>query len=242
MNSPANQKEIDAIVKRAWKAIHDGTSGCIDTAVEEYLNKYRRYIHKAAPAQVKKLTGKRVQEALRKTTESAGGMDGWSPKELSYLSAGTCEVRAVMLNQIEEGAPWPKSAGHARIVFLEKEGSPVGKVMSYRPLTISVPIYRAWASMRLEDCHEWTNTWALHEMYAGVPGKGATDAWYEALTMIESYKLEQQLFCGKGVADIAKFVRQAAKATRVQGSGSGWYANRGTQRVQGLRRELVGVQ
>ena len=115
-------KEIDAIAKRAWKTIHDGMSGCIESAVEEYLNKYRRYIHKAAPAQVKKLTGKRVQEALKKTTESAGGMYGWSPKELSYLSAGTCEVIAVMLSQIEEGPPWPKSAGHARIVFLETKG------------------------------------------------------------------------------------------------------------------------
>ena len=111
-------KEIDAIVKRAWKTIHDGMSGCMETAVEEYLNKYRRYIHKAAPAKVKKLTGKRVQEALRKTTESAGGMDGWSPKELSYMLAGACEVIATMLNQIEEGAPRPMSSGHARIVFL----------------------------------------------------------------------------------------------------------------------------
>ena len=121
-------------------------------------------------------------------------MDGWSPKELSYMSAGACEAIATMLNQIEEGAPWPRSARHARIVFLEKEGSQLGKVMSYRPLTISVPIYRAWASMRLEDCQDWISTWALHEMYAGVPGKGATDAWYEALTVIEGHKLENQPF------------------------------------------------
>ena len=72
-------------------------SGCIETAVDEYLSKYRRYIHKAAPAQVKKLTGKMVQEALQKTTESAGGMDGWSPKELSYMSTGACEAIATML-------------------------------------------------------------------------------------------------------------------------------------------------
>ena len=61
--------------------------------------------------------------------------------------------------------------------------------------------------MRLEDCQEWINTWALHEMYAGIPGKGATDAWYEALMLIEGHKLEQQPFFG-GVADIAKFFDQ----------------------------------
>ena len=53
----------------------------------------------------------------------------------------------------------------------KKEGAQVGKVTSYRPLTITSPIYRAWATMRLEDMSEWVDSWALEEMYAGVPGK-----------------------------------------------------------------------
>ena len=79
--------------------------------------------------------------------------------------------------------------------------------MSYRPLTISASIYRSWASLRLEDMEEWIRSWALPEMFAGVPGKGANDAWYEVLTTIEEHQLEQQPFCG-GVADIAKFFDQ----------------------------------
>ena len=78
-------------------------------------------------------------------------MDGWNPKELSLLSLATCEAIAVMLDQIEQGAPWPRSSMHARVGFLEKEGAQVGKVNSYRPLTITSPIYRAWATMRLDD-------------------------------------------------------------------------------------------
>ena len=118
-------------------------------------------------------------------------MDGWSPKELSYLSLKTCGRVAAMLNLIEKRAPWPKSTEHARVVFLEKEGATPGRAMSYRPLTISAAIYRSWASLRLEDLNEWIKAWALPDMYAGVPGMGATDAWYDALTEIEKFKLEQ---------------------------------------------------
>ena len=134
-------------------------------------------------------------------------MDGWSPKELSLLSLATYEAIAVMLDQIEQGEPWPRSSMHARVGFLEKEGAQVGKVTSYRPLTITSPIYRGWATMRLEDMKEWVDSWALEEMYAGVPGKGAVDAWHLALTTIEQYKLEKKPFAG-AVADIMKFFDQ----------------------------------
>ena len=90
-----------------------------------------------------------VQESFTETKESAGAVDGWSPKELSLLSLKLYGSIATMLNQIEAGAPWPKSALHARIVYLEKPGAIIGQVMSYRPLTITSPIIRCWATMRL---------------------------------------------------------------------------------------------
>ena len=144
---------------------------------------------------------------LKKTKDSAGALDGWSPKELSHLSLLTCDVIAVMLNQIEQGEPWARSAMHAIVGFLEKEGAQVGKVTSYRPLTITAPVYRAWATMRLEDMEGWVDSWALEEMYAGIPGKGAVDAWHHALTTIEEHKLDGQEFAG-AVADIMKFFDQ----------------------------------
>ena len=45
--------------------------------------------------------------------------------------------------------------------------------MSDRPLTITAPIYRVWASMRLKDLSEWISLWVLPDMYAGIPGKGS---------------------------------------------------------------------
>ena len=101
------------------------------------------------------------------------------PKELSMLSLKVYGHIATMLRQIEQGAPWPKSASHARVVFLERIGAAIGQVMSYRPLAITSPLYRCWATMRLECMGPWIRERAVHEMHAGVPEMGAVDAWYE---------------------------------------------------------------
>ena len=82
--------------------------------------------------------------------------------------------------------------------------------MSFRPLAITAPVYRCWATLRLTDMQGWINTWSLPEMHAGVPGLGATDAWCEVLTEIEDLKLQNKAFCG-GVADIMKFFDQIIK-------------------------------
>ena len=186
-NNPA---DIDAIVKRAWKAVYDGVEGCIQIAVDVFLEKFSKYTLKANPFQAPAITGERVFESFAKTAESAGALDGWNPKELALLSKEVCNHIAEMLNQIEAGAPWPKSATHAKAVYLQKEGAEVGQVMSYRALTITAPLYRAWATMRLADLKEWIESWALPEMYAGVPGRGAVDAWREAFTLVELLKLD----------------------------------------------------
>ena len=66
--------------------------------------------------------------------------------------------------------------------------------MSFRPLTISAPIYRAYATMRLEDIQPWVQEWGLPEMHAGVPGVGAADAWHDATTEIEELKINDEGF------------------------------------------------
>jgi hypothetical protein len=61
--------------------------------------------------------------------------------------------------------------------------------------------------MRLYTMNEWIEEWATPQMFAGVPGQGATDAWYQALLDIELMKLEGTPFTG-GMADIHKFFDQ----------------------------------
>ena len=79
--------------------------------------------------------------------------------------------------------------------------------MSYRPITITAPIYRAGASLRLRTLEPWIREWALPEMHAGVPELGAVDAWMEVTTVIENYKFDQTHYCGC-TADVAKFFDQ----------------------------------
>ena len=39
--------------------------------------------------------------------------------------------------------------------------------------------YRLWAKIRLQDVKPWIAGWDLPEIFAGVPGKGAEQAWYK---------------------------------------------------------------
>ena len=79
--------------------------------------------------------------------------------------------------------------------------------MSYRPLAITSPIYRCWATMRLAMLEEWMGSRTLQEMYVGISEIGVVDAWHEALTKIEELRLEGKPFCG-GEAGIGKFFDQ----------------------------------
>ena len=103
-----------------------------------------------------------------------------------------------MLDLIEMGAPWPRTSTHARVVFLEKVGAQIGQVMSYKPLTITSPLYRCWGTMRLEFMSPWIHEWALPEMHAGIPEMGAVDAWRDVLTTLEDHKLNGERFVGRG--------------------------------------------
>ena len=123
----SNPADVDAIVKRAWQAIHNGMEGCLKTAVDRFLDKYNQYFVREMPFQVDDITAEMVQASFRKTKESAGALDGWSPKELSMLSLKIYGHIATLLRQVEEGAPWPRSATHARVVFLEIIVEAMGK-------------------------------------------------------------------------------------------------------------------
>ena len=119
--------------------------------------------------EIKGIDGQMVYDSFSRTADSVGAMNGWRPKEMALLSRKVCEHVATMLKQIEEGAPWPRSAMHAKVALLEKEGTAIVEVMSYRPLTTIAPLYRWWATMRLRTMEEWISIWALPEMHAGAP-------------------------------------------------------------------------
>ena len=129
-------QEVDAVVNRAWQLIYNGMSGCIKIAVDKFLATYNDCIGRFPEAEYIPVDASMAYDSFTRTKESASALDGWSPKELSMLSYQTCAAFAILFNQIEEGAQWPRSSLHALIAYLEKEGAEVGKVMSYRPLSL----------------------------------------------------------------------------------------------------------
>ena len=62
-----NPKDVDAIVKRAWKAIYDGMAGCMETAVQTFLEAYTKYILKSKTHEVPESDGAMVFNSFSKT-------------------------------------------------------------------------------------------------------------------------------------------------------------------------------
>ena len=115
-----NPKEVDGIVKRAWKAVYDGVGQNVFNVIQAFFKDFAAVMFHGKEFELGDLDAEMVHDSFRRTTQSVGAMDGWQPKELAYLSLKICGHIATMLNQIEAGSPWPTSTRHARVVYLEK--------------------------------------------------------------------------------------------------------------------------
>jgi len=91
----------------------------------------------------------------------------------------------------------------AKSSYLERDELKADDPLANRSLLITASAYRLWASTRLHDLEPWIATWATKEMFAGVPGVGASDAWYSTATIIEHSTLHDIPLMG-GSADIRK--------------------------------------
>ena len=110
-------KEIDGIVKRAWKKIYAGTKDDTKKATEEFLEKYKAYLYRAEEYIIHAITMEDVREACREAGKTAGGLDGWDPADMSLLSDTVYGHIAALMNLIEAGAPWPAPMTTARAAF-----------------------------------------------------------------------------------------------------------------------------
>ena len=64
-------------------------------------------------------------------------------------------------------------------------------------------VYRIYGSQRLSDISPWVEAWALDSMFAGIPGRGAEDAWWLTSLGLEDTMLGNNPITGGG-ADIRK--------------------------------------
>ena len=57
----SNPVDVDNIVRRACQAIHEGAEGCIESAVEHFMDLYCSTIYKKKPFEVEDITAEMVQ-------------------------------------------------------------------------------------------------------------------------------------------------------------------------------------
>eukprot|EP00969_Alexandrium_andersonii_P211869 9357193-Alexandrium_andersonii.AAC.1 len=91
-----------------------------------------------------------------------------------------------LLNGIEKGLPWPTDTEHVLCAHVAKTPEASVAARDYRVLSILSVLYRTWAKLRLREAREWTTSWAPSGLYAGVPGVGAQDAWFDISCRVEA--------------------------------------------------------
>eukprot|EP00973_Karenia_brevis_P031843 4393927-Karenia_brevis.AAC.1 len=116
---------------------------------------------------------------------SAAGMDHWSPADFQLLSDCIFDQLAILLDVIENGAPWPETLLHTKASLQPKDPDDQYNPLANRILLILPTLYRRWASARHGQLEPWIQKWQLPTMHAGVPGTGAEDAWYISAMQLE---------------------------------------------------------
>ena len=177
--------EIDEILRDTWQNITNGTEKDLEEVAQNFLRKYDKHILNKPEFEIGDLTFEEFRDVVRVNAESAPGLDGWTPKDIGILSDNALKLMVKMFNKIEKGAPWPEHMHKTRAVFLSKDANDTQNPLAYRILKITTAWYRKWATARVKSLEKWIETWDHPALNAGVPGKGAADAWYNTAVFNE---------------------------------------------------------
>ncbi len=139
-----NPAEVDSIAKEAWQQIYQSNVEDMAAAVTNFVCKYGAFIFTSAPWTVSPKLGDEVRDVCIHGKKTAAGMDKWEPAELALLSDELFEMVAMLLNTIEEGAPWPDGTLHARAAYLSKDPNRMDDPLAFRVLLILAILYRKW--------------------------------------------------------------------------------------------------
>ena len=100
---------VDDIFRKDWDEYYNAPYDA-DDVVNGFMADYGAYTVVGDEYQVGGITADNVHETLENWPPTAGGLDGLTPAEAKLLGPVACAVIALILNLIEEGAPWPDGA------------------------------------------------------------------------------------------------------------------------------------
>ena len=153
-------KEMDQILRDSWLSIfakHRDTENCPYPSTEWFMRRYADHIP-YVPQELEQLTLEDLQRTLGKmSSEGAGGLDGWTPRDFKQLHPLILEFLLVLYDAIEESGTWPSNLCWAGVTLIPKgEG---GAPLEQRPITVTPIAYRVWAASRMYQCNKWQESW-----------------------------------------------------------------------------------
>ena len=157
-------REMDQLIRKDWLPIFAKHSAEHGDAAErtppcpmKFMEKYGHLLT-MTPQEVEAIALEDLHKAITKLgREGAGGLDGWTPKDIKYLPDWVLELLLSVYDLVEEKGVWPKAMAWAGISLIPKgEG---GAPLDLRPITVSSVIYRIWAAVRMRHSIEWQETW-----------------------------------------------------------------------------------
>ena len=198
---------MDELMLTTWVRVYEGNSHHHGSTIINYLCKYAKYMYSSPEMVIDDITGDDLFRTVADAGHTAQGMDHCSYTDLSLLPLSAFHYLALLLRLIESGKPWPAELLFSRVHILSKNPDEPLNPMEYRFLMITSWIYRLWGKTRLRHLQPWIDRWRLPNMYGGLQGVGADDAWYATSLDVEFAMLYNSPLFG-AVADLYKFFDQ----------------------------------
>ena len=151
--------DVERVFVAAWDPVYNpDVSGADDQLrIQQWFTRYFPHMLAADEYQLQWSLADALRAVVRSAKSTAGGLDGWTPKEWRLLDGSAIDLLAEYLISVENsGGRWHQGAHAVRAVCLEKSGVTADSPLSYRVLSIANLVNRAWAKARLRQLRPWT--------------------------------------------------------------------------------------
>ncbi len=98
---------------------------CIDFLTKYGNGKETPFLYEPKePTEVRDIDPEHLYQPLVHSNRNSGGLDGWTPEDLTLISRSACALICQMLIQIEVGImQWPKPVLTARAALMAKDST-----------------------------------------------------------------------------------------------------------------------
>ena len=127
-------------------------------------------------------TSSRLMELIcHKKVVSAKGPDGVSQPDLAALPPTAQQAMVKLLNEVEQGLPWPAQVASGFVASLAKNPG-AQSVDEYRHVTVYSLLYRVWSSARAKEALRVLAAVVPQSVQGGLPARQARSVWYTTAT------------------------------------------------------------